>query len=85
MEEFKNLTEDEFWDLYCPIDSGKPSMMWDYEPTKEYPITQVWTLYDKGEITYAIPGYVLIANRTGYTVTRKPWTTTLIEGVWYKP
>lgn len=86
-EEIRRLTEDEFWDLYYPIDASPEEVMWEYEETKQYPITQVWTIVpseDNSEIEIALPGYHIV-NRVGYIVTRKPWTTTLIEGVWYQP
>lgn len=85
MEEIQQLTEDEFWDTYEPLENNNEPI-WQYLDTKKYPITRVWTIVtgDDNETLVAIPGYHYV-NRIGYAVTRKAWDTTLIEGIWSDP
>ena len=76
------LTEDQFHEMYQPIESPEGtanagSMTWDHADTLAYPREQVWTIIDDGGETnnwYASAGYHIV-NVIGYCVTQKPWVT----------
>lgn len=80
------ISESRFWDVYRPLpDPGGNDHIWDYKPTLNYPLNQVWTLIegeDNYRNLYACPGYHIV-NVIGYCVTEKPWTDPTRDAMYF--
>jgi len=79
-------TEDEFFDLYSPVEVGKEGggdFMRDHAQVKDEPVNNVWSIVvsDSGEGLWASPGFRVV-NVIGYVLTEKPWAEGAADEVW---
>jgi hypothetical protein len=73
---------DEVWGAYA-----KPSGdLFQIEDIRDQPPDYIWTIVDSGDDSdgnwYAQPGFHVV-NRLGYVMTRKPWTDSTPDAIYF--
>lgn len=84
------ISEDDFDGIYGA--SVKPNgELFSYQEAIQFPLKQVWTVYEDGSIDeagysdntwYAMPG-VVPAHALGYLITEKSWDEDTHDAIWY--
>lgn len=75
------ITEQEFetYDPYMKPDGN----FFEFEDVKGKPTHKVWTVVDGDDgYLYASPGFHIV-NKVGYLMTKKPWTDSTKDAVWF--
>lgn len=79
------ISEDDFkdvWGVYL-----KPSGdLFQYDDVRDQSQEHVWTIIESGDDAdgnwYAVPGFHIV-NKLGYVMTRKPWSGTTPDAIYF--
>lgn len=79
------ISERDFEDIWGVYAKPSGNLFW-YEDVRDHPLRHVWSVVE-GENPddnnwYAAPGFHLV-NVLGYVMTKKPWTESIIEAIYF--